>query len=381
MKPQQVMVTGASGFLGRHMVEALSRREGCNVLAIDRKSSKEELRAGLARVDIIWHLAGVNRPMEKVEFQRGNEGFTKEILGVLESMGRRPTIVFSSSIQATLDNPYGCSKRITEEAIKDWASATGAQAVIFRLPNIFGKWCRPNYNSVVATFCHNIARGLPITVSDPDRQIELVYIDDVVAAMVSWASRATAASGLDIGKTQWPQIPRSFQITLSDLAARIAMFREMRTSLRIPDFGDDLNRGLYATYLSHLATSDFAYSLDCKTDSRGSLAEFVKLHSGGQIFVSRTGPGITRGNHYHHTKTEKFLVLEGQAVVRFRSLHETEIIEHRVDGRDFRVIDIPPGYTHSIENLGTGDLVTLFWANEVFDPSQSDTYFLPVFPA
>lgn len=372
------MVTGSSGFLGRHMVEALSRREGCSVVTIDRSSSAEKLRSGLEKVETIWHLAGINRPKEEAEFQTGNEGLTRELLDMLRLMGRRPTIVFASSIQATLDNPYGRSKRMAEEAIEAWVAEAGAQALIFRLPNLFGKWCRPNYNSVIATLCHNIAHGLPITVSDPARRLELAYVDDVVAAMIMVAPSTIEASSPGLGNIRWPKISRSFQITLGELAARIAIFRELRTSLKIPDFGDDLNRCLYATYLSHLPPSDFAYSLDRKTDSRGSLAEFVKLQSGGQIFVSRTGPGITRGNHYHHTKTEKFLVLEGQAVVRFRALQGTEIIEHRVDGRDFRVIDIPPGYTHSIENLGTGELVTLFWANEVFDPSRPDTYFLPV---
>ena len=378
MQTQQVMVTGASGFLGRHMVEALSRREGCSVVTIDRRSSAEVLRAGLEKVETIWHLAGVNRPKEEAEFQTGNEGLTRDLLDMLRLMGRRPTIVFASSIQATLDNPYGRSKRMAEEAIEDWAAETGAQALIFRLPNLFGKWCRPNYNSVTATFCHNIAQGLPITVSDPARQLELAYVDDVVAAMIIVAPSTIEASSPGVGNIRRPKISRSFQITLGELAARIAVFRELRTSLKIPDFGDDLNRFLYATYLSYLNSNDFAYSLDRKSDSRGSLAEFVKLQSGGQIFVSRTGPGITRGNHYHNTKTEKFLVLEGQAIVRFRALQGPEVIEYRVDGRDFCVIDIPPGYTHSIENLGTGDLVTLFWANEVFDPSRPDTYFLPV---
>jgi UDP-2-acetamido-2,6-beta-L-arabino-hexul-4-ose reductase len=297
---------------------------------------------------------------------------------MLRLMGRRPTIVFASSIQATLDNPYGRSKRMAEEAIRDWAIETGAQASIFRLPNLFGKWCRPNYNSVIATFCHNISQGLPITVSDPARRLELAYVDDVVAAMIMVAPWTIEASSSGIGNIRWPHISRSFQISLGELAARIAFFQQMRTSLKVPDFGDDLNRCLYATYLSYLHPNNFAYTLDRKSDSRGSLAEFVKLQSGGQIFVSRTGPGVTRGNHYHNTKTEKFLVLEGQAVVRFRTLQGTEVIEYRVDGRDYRVIDIPPGYTHSIENLGTGDLVTLFWANEVFDPSRPDTYFLPV---
>jgi UDP-2-acetamido-2,6-beta-L-arabino-hexul-4-ose reductase len=380
MQTQNVMVTGASGFLGRHMIEALSRNEKYRVVSIDRGSSAEELWAGLEKAEIIWHLAGVNRPKEEVEFQVGNERFTRDLLVMLREIGRRPTIVFSSSIQATLDNPYGRSKRLAEKAIEEWASETDTRAVIFRLPNLFGKWCRPNYNSVTATFCHNIARGLPITVADPSRQLDLAYVDDVVAAMVSVNSMPPDGGASDAGKIVWPQIPRLFRITLGELADRISLFREMRTCVNLPDFGDDLNRCLYATYLSHLEPSDFAYSLDRKIDSRGTLAEFIKLHAGGQIFVSRTGPGITRGNHFHHTKTEKFLVLEGQAAVRFRALHGTEIVEHRVDGKDFRVIDIPPGYTHSIENLGTGDLVTLFWASEVFDPSRPDTFYLPVIP-
>jgi UDP-2-acetamido-2,6-beta-L-arabino-hexul-4-ose reductase len=375
---KQVMVTGASGFLGRHMIDALSRLKDISVVPIDRKSSEEDLREGLGKVEFIWHLAGVNRPNGEAEFQTGNEGLTRDILAMLRAMGRRPTIVFSSSVQAALDNPYGRSKRKAEEAIEDWASETGVQALIYRLPNLFGKWSRPNYNSVVATFCHNIAQGLPIAVADTARLLQLAYVDYVVAAMVSVALRSTDASGSGIGKTLWPQVSPTFQITLGELAARISSFREVRNNLKIPDFGDDLNRCLYATYLSHLSPSDFAYSLDRKTDSRGSLAEFVKFQSGGQIFVSRTSPGVTRGNHYHHTKTEKFLVLEGQAVVRFRAVQGTQVIEHRVDGRDFRVIDIPPGYAHSIENLGNGDLVTLFWANEVFDPLRPDTYFIPV---
>jgi UDP-2-acetamido-2,6-beta-L-arabino-hexul-4-ose reductase len=335
----------------------------------------------LEKVEAIWHLAGINRPKEQVEFRTGNEGFTREILGMLRLMDRRPTVVFSSSIQATLDNPYGRSKRMAEEAIEEWALETGARAFIFRLPNLFGKWCRPNYNSVTATFCHNIANGLPITVSDPVRRLELAYVDDVVAAMVSVLTQSTDTNSLDLGKIRWPQIPKTFHVTLGELAMRISLFREMRKTLNMPDFGDQLNRCLYATYLSYLAPDDFAYPLDIKADSRGSLAEFVKIKSGGQIFVSRTAPGITRGNHYHHTKTEKFLVIEGKAMVRFRALQGTEVIQYPVDGREFRVIDIPPGYTHSIENLGTGDLVTLFWANEVFDPSRPDTYFLPVLPA
>lgn len=265
---------------------------------------------------------------------------------------------------------------------------------------MFGKWCRPNYNSVTATFCHNIAHDLPISISDPNRELDLVYIDDVVAAFIAVLEEKSEVRSQKAAAVEFREVPRSFKVTLGELAARIRSFRESRRTLVLPDFSDDFNRCLYATYLSYLDGPDFAYRLDQKTDPRGTLAEFVKSATAGQIFVSRTKPGVTRGNHYHHTKTEKFLVVEGEAVIRFRSVASqgqgakgeeerrtsnvehpglnAEVIEHKVSGREFRVVDIPPGYTHSIENVGSGELVTLFWASEVFDPERPDTFPLNV---
>jgi UDP-2-acetamido-2,6-beta-L-arabino-hexul-4-ose reductase len=364
-----VYITGAAGFIGRHMVEALGRCTDVRVCCGTSASTPEELRQGLAGADFVFHLAGVNRPVRPEDFQSGNAGFTAEICRELEVLDRRPCLVFSSSIQAALDNPYGLSKRAAEKAVRRYSATTGAPAVIFRLKNVFGKWCRPNYNSVTATFCHNIARNLPITISDPGRELDLVYIDDVVAAFLDVLGHPPGP-----GVCENREVTKSFRASLGELAATIKSFRESRQTLVMPSLESEFTRDLYATYLSYLDGPDFAYSLGQKTDPRGVLAEFMKSAHFGQIFVSRTKPGITRGNHYHHTKTEKFLVVEGDALIRFRSITGREIIEHKVTGRDFRVVDIPPGYAHSIENVGAGEMVVLFWASEIFDPQRPDAY-------
>jgi UDP-2-acetamido-2,6-beta-L-arabino-hexul-4-ose reductase len=369
----KILVTGAAGFIGRHLVEALGRRPNLDVIGIDVNSAPSELDRGLAGVDGIFHLAGVNRPEKPEDFQTGNADYTAQLCRRLVNANRRPWIVLSSSIQAALDNPYGRSKRGAEEAVEAYARDSGGRAVIFRLRNVFGKWCRPNYNSVTATFCHNIARDLPITISDPSRELELVYIDDVVEALVGVLDSPPSP-----GTVEQRDVSRSFRVTLGSLAERLRSFRESRRTLRLPSFEDEFNRCLYATYLSYLPEGGFAYELEAKRDPRGSLAEFMKSDAFGQIFVSRTKPGITRGNHYHHTKTEKFLVLEGEAVIRFRMVGGAEVIQQHVSGAEYRVVDIPPGYTHSIENVGTGEMVVLFWASEAFDPQRPDTIPLPV---
>lgn len=368
-----ILVTGSAGFVGKHLMEALGRRPGVEAIGYDLGTLDSVLEQGLRKADVIFHLAGVNRPQNVEAFKQGNADFTADICVRLKKLGQRPLIVFSSSIQAALDNPYGLSKREAEEAIEHFATQAGGSSVIFRLKNIFGKWCRPNYNSVTATFCHNIAHNLPIAISDPTRELELVYIDDVVAGFLDALEPAPSA-----GVCERREINKSYTITLGDLAARIRSFRQSRQNLMLPAMDDELTRHLYVTYLSYLDGPDFAYALDQKIDARGSLAEFLKSPASGQIFVSRTKPGITRGNHYHHSKTEKFFVVEGEAVIRFRHINGTEVIEHRVSGREFRVVDIPPGYTHSIENVGTGEMVCLFWASEILNPQKPDTYYLDV---
>jgi UDP-2-acetamido-2,6-beta-L-arabino-hexul-4-ose reductase len=369
-----ILVTGSQGFLGRNLCTALRARGDVTLFEYGTRSMPEELDAALRQADVILHLAGVNRPTTVEDFAADNTGLTQWICDRLRELGRAPKVVLSSSIQAELDNPYGASKRGAEEAMEKYCEATVAEGVVYRLKNLFGKWCRPNYNSVTATFCHNIAHDLPIQVNDPTREIELTYVDDVVAAFI--AEIELSRPGFRFADP----LPAT-TITLGQLADTIRFFHGHRATLQLPDYSTPFMRALYATYLSYLDTDNFGYGLDIKSDNRGSLAEFVKAPHFGQIFVSRTHPGITRGNHYHHTKTEKFVVVEGEGVIRFRPINGDEVFEYRVRGEDYRVVDIPPGYTHHIENVGDGVMVTLFWSSEPFDPGRPDTYFEPVLRA
>jgi len=368
---RQVVVTGAKGFIGRHLMEALNRRPNIEVQGFDIDSSFEALGEALKETDVVFHLAGVNRPERVEEHEEGNHLFTKKLCTFLEEEERIPMVVFSSSIQAELDNPYGISKRKAENVLKEWVERTGSQVIILRLKNVFGKWCRPNYNSVVATFCHNIAKGLPIKVSDPAKKIELVYIDDVISAFINCLNSHSEG-------WEYREVSPLFAITLGDLTCQIESFRESRKTLFVSDLNNPFIKRLYATYLFYLDKNNFAYKLTTFTDSRGTLAEFLKQNHFGQLFVSRTKPGVTRGNHFHHTKTEKFLVVEGKAIIRFRKVDENEVIEYKISGKEFRVLDIPPGYIHSIENIGPNDLITIFWASEIYDTSLPDSYPLVV---
>jgi len=365
---KRVLVTGAGGFVGRNLCSVLGRREDIELYKFDIDNKPADLEIALGKVDCIIHLAGVNRPDDPKEFETGNAGSLKEICSKLQEFGRAPKIILSSSIQAVLDNPYGVSKRLAEEELQCFSADTGAECVAYRFKNLFGKWCKPNYNSVTATFCHNIANDLPIQISDPSNEIELTHIDDVVEAFTDEMESGTPGF-------RFAESLASTRVTLGELAAKIRSFRDMRTSLVLPDFSNDFERALYGTYLTYLNTKKFEYGLEKRSDQRGSLAEFLKSQAMGQIFVSRTKPGIIRGNHYHHTKTEKFLVLEGEGVIRFRHIEKDEILEYPVNGEKYQVVDIPPGYTHSIENVGKGVLVTLFWASEIFDHGKPDTYF------
>jgi UDP-2-acetamido-2,6-beta-L-arabino-hexul-4-ose reductase len=367
----RILITGGRGFLGRNLASHLLERKECETTVVGREDSAEKLRAGLMTADVVFHLAGVNRPTDPSGFEEGNARLTEQICEFLRDGRRSPKIIFSSSIQAELDNPYGASKAKAESALRHFASETGARVRIYRLKNLFGKWCSPNYNSVTATFCHNIAKELPIVVSDPAREMELNYVDDVVSSFLAEidGSQAGIEAGAEIS---------SYRLTLGDLAGRIQAFHDMRSTLRLPDFADWFNRALYATYLSYVPPAARRNALEIKSDARGSLAEFIKEPHFGQIFVSRTKSGVTRGNHYHHTKTEKFFVVEGDGLIRMRAVEGGAVQEYPVTGGAYQVIDIPPGFTHSITNVGAGEMVTLFWSSEMFDPDHPDTYYLSV---
>jgi len=369
MPEKCVVVTGAHGFIGRNLRAALERRDDCRVIGIGSQDSLESVERALKQADLVFHLAGVNRPKNVGEFAAGNAGFTQSIVDILARNDRSPAVILSSSTQAVLDNPYGQSKKAAEDILSAFGARTGARVCVVRLTNVFGKWSRPNYNSVVSTFCHNIAHDLPITISNPVNVVELVYIDDVVRAFLDVIG--DGASGL-------VEVQPTYASTLGELADKIYALRDIRRSLVIPDLADDFTRKLHSTYLSYLDPDDFAYDLDMKTDNRGTLAELIKSANFGQMFVSRTHGGILRGNHYHDSKIEKFCVLQGEAAIRFRHIFADEVIEYRVSGQTWQVVDIPPGYTHHIENLSDQEMIVLFWANEMFDPNRPDTYFVEV---
>jgi UDP-2-acetamido-2,6-beta-L-arabino-hexul-4-ose reductase len=366
---KNILITGSSGFIGKNLVAHLQTRNDVVLSLFDIDDDDVILCERLAEADIIFHLAGVNRPVKVEEFQTGNTGLTQTIVNHLLQLKRNPTIVISSSIQAEFENPYGVSKRMAEESLREYAIKTNASVYIYRLPNVFGKWCRPNYNSVVATFCNNIAHDQPISISDPGRELELIYVDDVVKDFLSVLDRTPCITATEVS------VVPTYKITLGALAETIRNFRTMRQTLFVDSMNDRLLRTLYITYLSYLEKDDFSYKLETKSDNRGNLAEMFKSETFGQIFISRTKPGITRGNHYHHAKTEKFCVIEGNAVIRFRHILGKEIISYPVSGKDLTIVDIPPGYTHSIENTGEVELTTLFWASEPFDTNSPDTYF------
>lgn len=365
-----VLVTGAAGFMGKHLCLALEER-GDRWVSFEEGDSVAALSSLLGSVDAVVHLAGVNRPQDPSEFDSGNRGLTVELLAACDRLGFSGPIVFSSSTQAVLENDYGRSKKAAEDAFREFASSHANAVTVYRFTNVFGKWARPNYNSAVATFCYNISRGLDIQINNPVHELSLIYIDDAVKALLAALERPSGFEMSEPGPT--------YSITLQKLADTLYALKEARTSLVLPDLSSTLTRYLYATLYSYFDEVGLReYSLDQKTDERGALAEFLKSPHFGQIFVSRTKPGVTRGNHYHHSKPEKFLVLEGEAVVRFRKVGTDEVQEHHVTGHDFRVIDITQGWVHSIENVGSTELVTLFWAGEVFDPAKPDTMFQKV---
>lgn len=346
----------------------------------DLNSTPEELDAYCRDADFVFNLAGVNRPQDPAEFMRGNFGFASTLLATLKKHGNTCPVMISSSIQAALDNPYGESKRAGEQLLFDYAEETGAKVLVYRFPNLFGKWCRPNYNSAVATFCNNIANDLPITVNDPSVVMHLVYIDDVVDELIG------ALTGGEHCDGAFCVVPTSHRITLGAIVDLLHTFRRMPETLEVPDTTKDgFAKKLYATYLSYLPSDRFAYDLKMNVDPRGSFTEIIRTADRGQFSVNVSKPGITKGQHWHHTKNEKFVVVHGHGLIQLRKVGTDEngqlypVVNYEVSGEKIQVVEMIPGYTHNIVNLSdTEDLVTFMWCNECFDPAKPDTYFEPV---
>lgn len=380
----KVLVTGAKGFVGKNLVAALKNiKDGkdkttalpadLEIFEFDIDTDKSLLDTFCAESDFVFNLAGVNRPQNEAEFAEGNFGFAAELLETLKKHGNTCPVMLSSSTQAVLDNPYGKSKKAGEDLFFRYAEETGAKVIVYRFPNLFGKWCRPNYNSAVATFCHNIAHDLPITVNDRNHEMTLVYIDDVVQEMLG------ALCGNETRDGAFCRVPTEHKITLGEIADLLYFFKESRETKQVPDMTDgSFSKKLYSTYLSYLPTDKFSYPLEMHCDARGSFTEILRTVNNGQFSVNISKPGITKGNHWHNTKNEKFLVVSGKGVIRFRKPEDEEIFSYFVSGEKLEVVDIPVGYTHNIENLGDTDMVTFMWCNECFDPEKPDTFFLEV---
>ena len=371
-----ILITGAQGFIGRNLAFGLVHRGYTNLLRFDRENTDAELAEMCAKADFVFHLAGVNRPRDPKEFYDGNTDLTARLCALLAGADRRCPILMTSSVQSGNDTDYGKSKALAEEQLRQYAQTTGAPVLLTRMPGIFGKWCRPNYNSVVATFCHNIANGLPIEVRDRNFALPLVYIDDLVDCLIG------AMEGRAVADESQPgcfAVGPVHTATLGFLADTITSFRDSRTDLSVADQRDPLTRQLYSTYLSYLEPENgFSYPLVMHEDARGSFTEFLRTPERGQVSVNISRPGIVKGNHWHDSKNEKFLVVKGRARIRFRKPDEEKIYDYYVSGDKLEVVDIPTGYTHAIENIGEEDLVTVMWANECFDPDHPDTWFLPV---
>jgi UDP-2-acetamido-2,6-beta-L-arabino-hexul-4-ose reductase len=362
----KILVSGANGFIGKNLLVRLREQPDREAIPILRDSSDETLRSAVITADAVIHLAGENRPASPEAFETGNAGFTRKLCELLMQNGNRCPVVFASSSQVDCDNPYGRSKLGAEAALEQLARSHGNPVAVFRLPGVFGKWGRPNYNSVVATFCHNIANGLPIQINDPSRLLRLVHVDDVVSAFVGLLGRRW--TGLERIEVQ-PE----YATTLGELAARIESFKNCRSSLVIERVGVGLGRALYSTYVSYLPVERFVYDVPAYGDSRGVFVEMLKTLDSGQFSFFSAHPGVTRGGHYHHTKTEKFLVVRGRARFGFRHLMTGQVHYVETCGDKPQVVETVPGWAHDVTNVGDDELVAMLWANEQFDRSLPDT--------
>lgn len=365
----KILVTGSNGFIGKNLVAELKNRGYSEIYECTKETSEDLLRMYCQDVKFIFHLAGTNRPMDKSEFNSVNYGFTEKLITILKEEKNICPILMTSSTQAISPNEYGISKKNAENCLINYQKEYDVNVLIYRLPNVFGKWCKPNYNSVIATFCHNIANNVPIVINDSKTKLNLVYIDDVINEFI-----ANIFDTIESTKIFY-EISNTYERELGEIASIIQSFRESRNNYFLPNISDSFVKKLYSTYLSYLPENNFSYELKMNIDNRGSFTEFIKTNSFGQVSVNISKPSVSKGNHWHHTKNEKFLVVSGNGVIRFRNYHSDKIIEYFVSGDKLQVVDVPVGYTHNIENLGDTDMVTIMWANEQFDPENPDTYF------
>lgn len=363
----RIAITGARGFLGTNLRIRLGELGHAEIVAVAHDATDDLLRSSFEQVDLVYHLAGVNRPPSPDDYALGNAAFTERICHALAATGRPPRLVYSSSTQAAMDNPYGRSKLAAEEAVHAYGARTGAAVHVYRLPNVFGKWSRPNYNSAVATFCHHVARGLPITVHDAAAPLRLVYVDDVVASMCALLDAAPDPT------ERFVSVQPEYTTTVGEVATTIQGFRDSRETLMTARVGTGLVRALYSTYVSFLPVESFGYTVPRHGDPRGVFVEMLKTPDCGQFSYFTAHPGVTRGEHYHHSKTEKFLVIRGKAHFGFRHIVSGERHEEVVEGGSGRIVETVPGWTHNITNVGDDELIVMLWANEVFDRQRPDT--------
>ena len=370
----RIVVTGADGFFGKNLRLRLAELGHTDVVGITRNTPPKALHSALAEADFVFHLGGVNRPQDPADFATGNAGLTQTVCTALTAAKSLAPLLLASSTQAAHDNPYGRSKRAAEDAVRGYGAATGAPVHIFRLPNVFGKWCKPNYNSAVATFCHNIARGLPIQVNDPAAPVTLVYVDVVSERFVQLMDGADAA----VDGAGFATVAPQHTTTVGELARLVQVFKDSRGTLMTERVGTGLVRALYATYVSYLPVESFTYTVPQHGDPRGVFAEMLKTPDCGQFSYFTARPGITRGGHYHHSKTEKFLVIKGQARFKFRHMQTGQAHELVTTGEKAEIVETVPGWTHDITNIGKGEMIVMLWANEVFDRARPDTFACPL---
>jgi UDP-2-acetamido-2,6-beta-L-arabino-hexul-4-ose reductase len=364
----KVLITGSNGFVAKNLIVRLGESEDFEVVTFSRQSSILQLPELVSDVDAVVHLAGVNRPPSPEEFVSGNTGLTQSLCQALLEYGRQVPVIFTSSTQAAIDNPYGKSKLDAENALRDYATQSGASVYIYRLPNVFGKWCKPNYNSAVATFCHNTVNGLPIQINDGNAALSLVYVDDVVDEFIRVLQQQPLVDAVE-----FCAVSIQYQTTVGKLAQQLQTFRDSRTTLISEKVGVGLMRALYSTYMSYLTPDAFAYDVPKFGDPRGVFVEMLKTQDSGQFSFFTAHPGITRGGHYHHTKTEKFLVIKGQARFGFRHILTDETYELFTSGDQPKIVETIPGWSHDITNVGEEEMLVMLWANEIFDRDRPDT--------